>query len=79
MLKRDLHCLTVNTRCICIKHVVIVLHISIELNFFTKYRDFLHAPCKKSLLDVKNLTVAFTVGIIWAEGQTKNTCTSGSK
>jgi hypothetical protein len=39
----------------------LLLQISIELNFFTKYQDFF--PCKKSLLDVKNLTVAFTIGI----------------
>jgi hypothetical protein len=40
-----------------------IIQISIELNFFTVYRDFLQAPCKKSLLDVTNLTVAFTIGI----------------
>jgi hypothetical protein len=40
-----------------------MVQISIELNFLTKYQDFLHAPCEKSLLDVKNLTVIFTIGI----------------
>jgi hypothetical protein len=34
-----------------------ILQISIQLNLFTKIRDFLHARCKKSLLDVKNLPV----------------------
>ena len=40
-----------------------VLQISNQLPFFTKIGDFLHARCKKSLLDVKNLPVAFIVGI----------------
>ncbi len=31
-----------------------ILQISIQLHLFTKIRDFLHARCKKSLLDVKN-------------------------
>jgi hypothetical protein len=34
-----------------------ILQISIQLHLFTKIRDFLHARCKKSLLDVKNLPV----------------------
>ncbi len=40
-----------------------VLQILNQLHFFTKIGDFLHARCKKSLLDVKNLPVAFIVGI----------------
>jgi hypothetical protein len=36
---------------------LIVLQISIQLHLLTKIRDFLHARCKKSLLDVKNLPV----------------------
>jgi hypothetical protein len=40
-----------------------ILQISNQLPFFTKIGDFLHARCKKSLLDVKNLPVAFIVGI----------------
>ncbi len=34
-----------------------VLQIPNQLHFFTKIGDFLHARCKKSLLDVKNLPV----------------------
>jgi hypothetical protein len=41
------------------------------LNFFTKYQDFLHAPCKKFLLNVKNLTVAFAIGISWFQDRKK--------
>jgi len=40
-----------------------ILQISNQLPFFTKIGVFLHARCKKSLLDVKNLPVAFIVGI----------------
>jgi hypothetical protein len=40
-----------------------VLQIPNQLHFFTKIGDFLHARCKKSLLDVKNLPVAFIAGI----------------
>ncbi len=56
------------------KRVLSILHISIQLNFRTEYRDFLHAPCKKSLLDVKNLTVAFAVGIRWFQDRKKRVC-----
>jgi hypothetical protein len=34
-----------------------------SIALFTKIRDFLHGRCKKSLLDVNNLPVAFIVGI----------------
>ena len=34
-----------------------LLQIPNQLHFFTKIRDFLHARCKKSLIDVKNLPV----------------------
>ena len=44
-------------------HLLFLLQISNQLHFFTKIGDFLHARCKKSLLDVKNLPVAFIVGI----------------
>ena len=40
-----------------------MVQISNQLHFFTKIGDFLHARCKKSLLNVKNLPVAFIVGI----------------
>jgi hypothetical protein len=32
-----------------------------------EYQDFLHAPCKKSLLDVKNLTIAFALETRWLQ------------
>ena len=41
----------------------LVLQIPNQLHFFTIMGDFLHGRCNKSLLDVKNLPVAFIVGI----------------
>jgi hypothetical protein len=40
-----------------------LLHISIELNFLPNIEIFYTPHVKKSLLDVKNLTVALTIGI----------------
>jgi hypothetical protein len=40
-----------------VKKKKLLLQIPNQLHFFTKIGDFLHARCKKSLLDVKNLPV----------------------
>ena len=46
----------------------------------TKFQDFLHARCKKSLLDVKNLPAAFVVGISifldWKKIEVPESCLS---
>ena len=41
---------------VCVSKIIL-LQIPNQLHFFTKIGDFLHARCKKSLLDVKNLPV----------------------
>ena len=43
--------------CRVLSYVPMVLQIPNQLHFFTKIGDFLHARCKKSLLNVKNLPV----------------------
>ena len=40
-----------------------VLQIWNQLHFFTQNQDFLHGQCKKYTPEVKNLPVAFLVGI----------------